>query len=199
MMERKTTNLDKQEAFFKEIQALKRTKKIFRKDNIANILSDITAGENIIDIINISFRYNFTEILVKLTNYAFEELVKNQPSESASIILFLCVNTTASYSNYSHFFCEQYHKADGIAVLFKILQSQACQDVEHLNRLALDSLHNLAKLHDQYIDRWGENPVDAIMDVIKKYGETNSDMRLTGCKNSILFDPLIFSIYYFFI
>ena len=69
--------------------------------------------------------------------------------------------------------------------------------MEHLNRLALDSLHNLAKLHDKYIDRWGENPVDAIMDVIKKYGETNSDMRLTGCKNSILFDPLRFSIFFF--
>jgi len=106
------------------------------------------------------------------------------------------VNTTASYSNYSQLFCEQYHKADGIALLFKILQSQKCQDVEHLNRLALDSLHNLAKLHDKYIDRWGENPVDAIMDVIKKYGETNSDMRLTGCKNSILFDPLRFSIFF---
>ena len=57
-------------------------------------------------------------------------------------------------------------------------------------------LHNLAKLHDKYIDRWGENPVDAIMDVIKKYGETNSDMRVTGCKNSILFDPLRFSIFF---
>ena len=132
MMERKTTNLDKQEAFFKEIQALKRTKKIFRKDNIANILSDITAGENIIDIINISFCYNFTEILVKLTNYAFEKLVKNQPSESASIILFLCVNTTAIYSNYHVLFYEQYHKADVVDVFFKILQSLACQDAEEM-------------------------------------------------------------------
>ena len=169
-MESKTTgetNSDKLEAFFEEIHAFKSPREIFIKDNIANILSDITAGENIIAIINISFRYNFTEILVKLTNHAFEELVTNQPSESASIILFLCVNTTASYSNYSQLFCEQYHKADGIALLFKILQSQACQDVEHLNRLALDSLHNLAKLHDKYIDRWGENPVDAIMGVIK--------------------------------
>ncbi len=82
--------------------------------------------------------------------------------------------------------------SDGIAVLFKILQNQACQDVESLNSIALDSLHNLARLHDYYLDKWGENTIDAIMDVIKKYGETNSDMRLTGCKNSILFDLLRF-------
>ncbi len=197
-MESKTTgetNFDLQEEFFKEIQALQNPREILEKQNIANILLDIIADEDNIDIINISLRYNFTEILIKITDFACEQL-KNQLDESTSIILLICANITYSFSNYSMLFCEQFHKADGIALLFKILQSQKCQDVEHLNRLALDSLHNLAKLHDKYIDRWGENPVDAIMDVIKKYGETNSDMRLTGCKNSILFDPLRFSIFF---
>ncbi len=125
-------NFDLQEEFFKELKALKNLKEIFNKKNILNILLNKTAGDNIIDIINISFRYDFTEILVELTNYAFEEFVKNQPSESASIILLLCVNTTAIYSNYPVLFYEQYHKADVVDVFFKILQSLACQDAEEM-------------------------------------------------------------------
>ena len=91
-MESKTTgetNFDLQEEFFKEIQALQNPREILEKQNIANILLDITADEENIDIINISLRYNFTEILIKITDFAYEQL-KNQPDESTSIILLIC-------------------------------------------------------------------------------------------------------------
>ncbi len=58
-MEGKTKNFDKQKAIFKEIQALKSPKKIMENDNIIKILLKITVNaeeEDIIDIINISFR-----------------------------------------------------------------------------------------------------------------------------------------------
>ncbi len=191
-MESKTTgetNFDLQEEFFKEIQALQNPREILEKQNIANILLDIIADEDNIDIINISLRYNFTEILIKITDFACEQL-KNQLDESTSIILLICANITYSFSNYSMLFCEQFHKADGIALLFKILQSQVCENariLEKVNESALSSLHNLARLRHNYLDRWGEKPVEVIMDVIKKYGDTNSDIRITGCKYSILF------------
>jgi hypothetical protein len=64
-----------------------------------------------------------------------------------------------------------------------------CQNariLEKVNESALSSLHNLARLRDNYLDRFGEKPVEVIMEVIKKYGDTNSDIRLTGCKYLIL-------------
>lgn len=120
-----------------------------------------------IDIINLSFEYEFPKIICNILNESYSDLErsllkeKNEPkNNNALAITVMSIEIIQSFTNYSIKFISDLSEAGALTYLFKYLINKKLVNgyaelgVSQIIRPTIGSLHNMSKLYSNFSEKW---------------------------------------------